>query len=91
MIGGDFAKFCGLLRIYELYELSVHIPKANMKQVWLGKLDEYNLPAGPNRHFITVVHTCKQSETSQEMNRTLLKIKVSTWGDKKLRRQIDLA
>ena len=52
-----------------------------MKQVCLGKLDENNLPAGPNRHFITVVLTCKQSETSQEMNRTLLKIKVSTWGD----------
>ena len=49
-----------------------------MKQVCLGKLDEYNLPAGPNRHFITVVLTCKQSETSKEMNR--INLKISTFG-----------
>ena len=25
IIGGDFAKFCGLLRIYELYKINSHL------------------------------------------------------------------
>ena len=34
-IDGDFAKFCGLLRIYELYQK----PKKERKEIRIRKLD----------------------------------------------------